>query len=55
MNLKHAKESGGIPKWFWVLLLFFGYDDVLRWMNVWYITYPLIMIVCLLGFSVAIG
>jgi len=28
---KHASNDfGAIPKWFWLLLIFFGYDDILR-------------------------
>ncbi|CAD8200944.1 unnamed protein product [Paramecium octaurelia] len=44
-----------VPKPFWFLLLFFMYDDVLRWMGNPLFLYPSLIILCFIGFCISIG
>lgn len=39
----------------WGLLVFFMYDDIFRWMNNWYMFYPIMVIVIFVGFCFIIG
>jgi len=50
-----SSEFGNIPKWFWIVLLFFGYDDILRWLSNPIFFYPLTLILSLFGFCVITG
>ncbi|CAD8066532.1 unnamed protein product [Paramecium primaurelia] len=53
---KHKQDFlQNIPKPFWFLLLFFMYDDVLRWMGNPLLLYPILIILCFIGFCIAIG
>ncbi|CAD8096292.1 unnamed protein product [Paramecium sonneborni] len=53
---KHKQDFlQNIPKPFWFLLLFFMYDDVLRWMGNPLFLYPILIILCFIGFCIAIG
>ncbi|CAD8195042.1 unnamed protein product [Paramecium octaurelia] len=53
---KHKQDFlQNIPKPFWFLLLFFMYDDVLRWMGNPLFLYPILIILCFVGFCIAIG
>jgi hypothetical protein len=54
-----ASNVGAIPKWFWFVLLFFAYDNILNWIsNPWilgFLIYPLFIIGCLVALAFATG
>ena len=53
--IKNLKESKGIPKYFWALLLFFAYDDLLPLMSMWFIYYPICIFVALAILCISVG
>eukprot|EP01015_Nassula_variabilis_P016877 TRINITY_DN2610_c0_g2_i7.p1 TRINITY_DN2610_c0_g2~~TRINITY_DN2610_c0_g2_i7.p1 ORF type:complete len:226 (+),score=38.47 TRINITY_DN2610_c0_g2_i7:116-793(+) len=55
--LRKRKEAneGGIPKFFWPVLVFFMYDDILQWAHRPIILYPLLFVLCIIGLFNAIG
>jgi len=56
---RSASNVGAIPKWFWFVLLFFAYDNILAWIsNPWilgFLIYPLFIIGCLIALAYATG
>lgn len=54
-----ASEMGAIPKWFWGILVFFMYDDVLQWFKspfiLGFLIYPLFIVGCLIALAFATG
>jgi len=53
---KHnASDAGSIPKWLWVVLIYFMYDDILRWLSNPFLRYPLLMIVSMVIMLFTIG
>ncbi|KAM3131180.1 hypothetical protein pb186bvf_016760 [Paramecium bursaria] len=53
---KHKQDFlQNIPKPFWFLLLFFMYDDVFRWLGNPLLLYPILLLICFVGFCIAIG
>jgi len=56
---RSSSSAGSIPKWFWFILLFFAYDNILAWIsNPWilgFLIYPLFIIGCLVALAYATG
>jgi hypothetical protein len=53
---KHnSSEMANIPKWLWIVLVFFMYDDVLRWLATPILFYPLMLILGLVAVCFTIG
>lgn len=51
----HGFASGGIPIYFWILLVFFGYDDLLRYCGSPIVFYPLLLIGSLIALMFSLG
>lgn len=47
----YDSRSGNIPLLFWVVLLFFMYEDVFRWIGNPLLLYPLLLIGGFVGLS----
>lgn len=44
-----------MPRWFWFILVFFAYDNVIAWFNTPMISYPLIFLGIIFGLLYAAG
>ena len=44
MRLHHNIYGGGVPVYFWLLFIFFAYDDIFRWISSPVLFYPLVFL-----------
>lgn len=55
LNKKKGLDLKSIPKWFWFILLFFAYDNLLVWFSTPIIFYPLLLIGIIVALLYAAG
>ncbi|EAR99602.2 ROOT HAIR defective 3 GTP-binding protein (macronuclear) [Tetrahymena thermophila SB210] len=55
LRQRNTSFNTNVPKWMWVVLVFFMYDDVLRWMANPLLLYPIILLGSFIGLCVATG
>lgn len=55
LRAKNQTDILGIPKAVWLLLIFFGYDDILRWLaNPFFMT-PIVMVLGAIALAFSTG
>jgi len=53
---KHANIStGATPMWLYIILVYFAYDDIFRWLATPMFFYPIVFISSILGMLYSIG
>ena len=51
----HNIQTGGIPLWFYAVLIFFAYDDILAWCMTPFIFYPLMLVTSITAMLYSMG
>ena len=53
---KHNDNNkGGVPKWLWIVLIYFMYDDVLQWLSNTFLFMPILFLISVFSFFFSIG
>jgi len=52
---KQTPGDGQIPVWFYVILVYFAYDDIFRMMRNPLLLYPIVLVMSILGMLYSIG
>lgn len=55
IRLHHNIYNTGVPIYFWVLFVFFAYDDIFRWLSSPFLFYPLCFAATLAGLLQSLG
>lgn len=55
INKKRGLDIKSIPKWFWFVLLFFAYDNLLIWFSTPLIFYPMLLVGIIIAIIFATG
>lgn len=55
LRAKNQTDILGIPKAVWLLLIFFGYDDILRWLSNPLLMTPIVMVLGAVALAFSTG
>lgn len=55
IRAKNQTDILGVPKAVWALLIFFGYDDILRWLSNPLLMTPLFMVIGVVALAFSTG